>query len=799
MKVVQRTTWRTALPRIAVVVALAVASGLLAPGVESALAAEPPTPLQLDPATMTDEQIVSTFPDEFGFLRSEYGLDDAGAADAVRLTWLAGSTREWAMATVSGYAGTWVDYREGTVFVGVAGGSRAMKAARLGVASAPREAAARVSLVARQRPLATLLSDARVLAETVDPLDTGTIHVQIDEAGNGLIVEGMSAERSQQLPSVTRLLRSEGHSPVQFRAAEVADPADVSGGWDGRQGVGCTMAFTVVNPANQRAVLTAGHCVDNQVTVAGVTLSNAQFGRSFWDTGAVDSGYDRQLHLVPSGTMTVGALQQPGVVISGSFFPAAGSVICRYGAASVSKGQSASFCSTVSGYGYDGFVGMRHGCIYGDSGGPMWVLGKAVGISAVTTDPTWPVDASSTCYAAPVKDQLNGTGFYLQDATYGFGSDFRNIGLYHAVPQQRVLDTRPTGPRIGEIDVPLDGALDFPDLGAVALSVTIVPRGVDGTAQVYPGDDGVVPFTYDVSFAGTAPESNLVVSRVNRYTQSVKISVSQNVNVIVDVLGYFSDTSGTVGAGGATKVVGLNPARVYDSRVIAPMPGDTSRDIQVRGIGGVPSNATAVVANLTVTRATGTGWLAAHAGGSAWGGTSNLNYVAGDTKARLAIVPLDASGRLRLTTGGAGQVDVIVDVQGYFAATTTANTGRTFAIDGGGGRLLDTRAVTPVAPGASVCIDVYASRTEAGNGLPRDGLTGVWLTLTVAGVNGSGYVTAAPGAQATAVSNVNFVAGESRTNAVFVAVPSPTDGTVCLKVSTASAHLVVDVLAMTVA
>ena len=787
--------WR----RVLLVGALAATSNLVLADASPVLADELVTSVQLDPAAMTNDELAAAFPFEFGFLISEYNLTDVGAADALRLTWAAGNTREWAMASVTGYAGTWVDYRKGTVFVGVAGGSRAITDAQRRLAAAPAGVGVRTSVIARQRPLATLMADARRLATAVDPLDTGTVYVQIDEQRNGLIVEGLSAERSQQLPAVANLVRSEGHSPVQFREAEVVDPADVRGGWDGKQGAGCTMAFTVVNPANQRGVLTAGHCADNAVSISGVTLSRAQFDRSFWTTGAADYGYDRQLHLVPNGTMTVGNLVVPNVNISGSFLPAAGSVICRYGASSVGKGQPAAFCSTVSGYGYDGFVGMRYGCIYGDSGGPMWVLGKAVGISAVTTDPTWPVDASSTCYAAPVKDQLNGTGFYLQDATYGYGSDFSNIGLYHPIVQKRVLDTRHSGAGIGEIDVPLAGALNFPDIGSVALSVTIVPQGAAGTATVYPGDDGIVPFTYDVSFGPTAPESNLVVSRVNRYTKSVKVSVSQTAFVVVDVLGYFSDTSGTVGAGGATKVVGLPPARLYDSRSSTPMPSGTSRDIQVRGIGGVPSTATAVIVNLTVTRTTGSGWLTAHAGGTTSTGTSNLNYVAGQTKARLAIVALDANGRLRLSTGGPGQVDVIVDVQGYFTAATLANTGRTFAVEGGGGRLLDTRGGNPVAAGASVCINVYASRTEAGNGLPRDGLSGVWLSLTVTGMSGSGYVIVAPGAQLTPVSNVNFVADESRTNSLFVAVPSTTDGTVCTKTATSSAHVVIDVLAMTTA
>jgi hypothetical protein len=382
--------------RMLVVAAVALSSTFVVAGTSPVVADEAPvaqTAALLDPATMTAEELATAFPDEFAFLSAEYGLTPAGAADALRLTWEAGSTREWAMGSVSGYAGTWVDYRKGTVFVGVAGGSRGMKDAQRSLASAPSSAAARTALIGRQRPMSTLLSDARLLAIAADPLDTGSVYVQIDEQRNQLVVVGMSAERAQQLPAVTRLVRGAGYSPVEFRAAEVAAPTDVRGGWDGKQGAGCTMAFTVVNPANERGVLTAGHCADNQVSASGVTLSEAQFDRSFWATGAADYGYDRQLHLVPAGTKTVGSLQVPSVSISGSFLPAVGSVVCRYGASSVGKGQSTAFCSTVSGYGYDGFVGMRHGCIYGDSGGPMWVLGKAVGIAAVTTDPTWPVDA----------------------------------------------------------------------------------------------------------------------------------------------------------------------------------------------------------------------------------------------------------------------------------------------------------------------------------------------------------------------------------------------------------------------
>lgn len=754
-----------------------------------------------DPLTMSATDLAAAFPAEFEFLQREYGLNDRAAADGLRLTWGAGSTRAWAMVTMPDYAGTWVDYERATVVVAVAGGPSAMGAAQRQLAGAPSNRSVSTSLVARTFSYGQLVAEATRLQKVADPAGVGTVNVRIDEQNNALVVDGMSSAQSAAHRGVSDFVRTNGAPPVRFNAGTIADPAEVRGGWDGAQGAGCTMAFTVVSPSNERGVLTAGHCADNQVTTNGVTLSTAQFQRSFWSHlgGAADAGYDRQIHQVPAGHVTLANLQAPNVNITGSFLPAAGSVICRYGAASVAQGQAAAFCTTVTGYGYDGFVGMSTGCIYGDSGGPMWVMGKAVGVAAITTDPTWPVDSSSTCYAAPIKDQLNGTGYYLQDITFGYGTAFSAIGLFHPIGPVRILDSRPTGPRSGETTVSLAAALNYPDLGSAALSVTIVPRGTAGTATVYPGDSGLTPPTYDVSFSGTATDSNLVVSRVSRYTKSVNVSLSTAVDVIVDVVGYFSDTSGTVGAAGASHTVAMPAARVYDSRPIGMLAAGTSRDIQVRGVGGVPATAKAVIANVTVTAPTASGWLTAHAGGTLAPNTSNLNYLVGQSKARLAIVPLDASGRIRLTAGGAANTHVIVDVQGYLTSGTTANPGRTFAVDGADGRLLDTRSGARLGGYEPTCIDVYASRSASAGGLPRDGLSAVWLGLTITDALGSGYVVVTSGSAPSASSNLNYVAGVPRSNSVFMAVPSTTDGTLCVTLNGASAHVVVDAVALTVA
>jgi hypothetical protein len=759
-----------------------------------------------DPLAMSTSDLATAYPDEFEYLRTTYRLSADEAADALQLTWTAGNTRAWAMAALPGYAGTWVDYEREAVYLGVAGSATELKVAQASITRSVVGDGVAPTTVIMPRTYRQLQADAARLQRVVDPENLHELQIEIDERVGSLHVVGMSFTEAAANPAVGRLLRASGYPTVRWYDATVADPADVPGGWNGAQGAGCTMAFTAVSPTNGRAVLTAGHCADNPVKTAGVTLSIAQYQRSFWPWlgGSVDTGYDRQLHVLPAGTTTVAKLQVPNVMITGSFLPAVGSVICRYGASSVAKGQPAAFCSTVTAYGYDGFVGMATGCIYGDSGGPSWVMGKAVGVAAVTTDPQWPVDNSSTCWMAPVKDQLHGTGYFLQDISTGpgatAGTDFSALGLFHPVGPTRVFDSRQSVRVNGQVDVGLGGAITAFDLGSAVLSVTVVPRGVAGYATVFPGDDGFVPNLYSVSYGPHSPESNLVISRVNRYMKTVRVYTSQSVDVIVDVLGYYSDTSGQPDAPGAVRVVPLPGNRVHDSRStgIKLTPG-ASRDVQVSGVGGVPSTATAVVANLTVTQVTGSGWITAHAGGTAVTGTSNLNFVTGETKARLAIVPLDATGRLRITGGGSSTEAFIVDIQGYFEPTGTETAGRTFATNGGGGRILDTRTGTMMVPTAARCVDVYAPRTETANGLPRDGLLGVWLSVTVSDAAGYGWLVVAPEGTSPATSNLNFVPGMTSTNTVFVSLPSTTKGTVCFRIANTTAHVVADVIAMTVA
>ncbi|MGA3058029.1 MAG: hypothetical protein ABSE70_08370 [Candidatus Limnocylindrales bacterium] len=136
--------------------------------------------------------------------------------------------------------------------------------------------------------------------------------------------------------------------------------------------------------------------------------------------------------------------------------------------------------------------------------------------------------------------------------------------------------------------------------------------------------------------------------------------------VIFDVTGYF--TPGTSGA----KYVPLTPARLVDTRfntgLSGPCSSHVARTWQVTG-GIVPSNATAVTGNLTVTGQTSLGFL--YMGPVAMNDptSSTLNFPLGDDRANAVTVALGTGGTLSVTYAAptlGPTAHVIFDATGYF-------------------------------------------------------------------------------------------------------------------------------------
>ncbi|MFL6201019.1 MAG: ELWxxDGT repeat protein, partial [Thermoanaerobaculia bacterium] len=113
----------------------------------------------------------------------------------------------------------------------------------------------------------------------------------------------------------------------------------------------------------------------------------------------------------------------------------------------------------------------------------------------------------------------------------------------------------------------------------------------------------------------------------------------------------------------------VTPCRVLDTRTSSPLASGATQTFTVAGTCGIPASAKAVAANVTVTGATGAGYIALHPAGvpPSVPVTSNANFLAGQVRANNAQLPL-AGGQVdaRATVVGGGTVHLILDVTGYY-------------------------------------------------------------------------------------------------------------------------------------
>ncbi|HUY09932.1 MAG TPA: G1 family glutamic endopeptidase [Candidatus Dormibacteraeota bacterium] len=216
-----------------------------------------------------------------------------------------------------------------------------------------------------------------------------------------------------------------------------------------------------------------------------------------------------------------------------------------------------------------------------------------------------------------------------------------------------------------------------------------------------------------------------------------------------------------------------------------------SLNLTVAG-GTVPSGATAVALNVTVTDTTAASYLSVYPSGGSRPVVSNLNWVAGETVPNLVIVPVGASGQVTFYNHS-GQTDVLVDLEGYFAPEASGSTAGSY-VPLVPARITDTRtgsgfpnAGSPLSAGASLNIQV----TGAG-GVATTGITAALMNVTVTDTTAASFLTAYPsGATLPTASNLNWVAGETVANRVVVPV-GPT-GQITLYNHSGNTDVIVDV------
>jgi hypothetical protein len=128
-------------------------------------------------------------------------------------------------------------------------------------------------------------------------------------------------------------------------------------------------------------------------------------------------------------------------------------------------------------------------------------------------------------------------------------------------------------------------------------------------------------------------------------------------------------------AAGPYQFFALTPCRVIDTRAAdGPiMTGGTTRSFKIRGVCGLPSDATAVAINVTVFQPSAKGHVRAWPSDIAIPFASILNFAGGETAlANGAIVPLAANSgdptdiSFFLFTATPGTSHLLADVTGYF-------------------------------------------------------------------------------------------------------------------------------------
>ena len=252
--------------------------------------------------------------------------------------------------------------------------------------------------------------------------------------------------------------------------------------------------------------------------------------------------------------------------------------------------------------------------------------------------------------------------------------------LYHAMAPVRILDSRPAPETVGPFstpwgagvtrDVTVAGAAGVPaSASAVVLNATVTGTTANSHLSIWP-KGAVKPTASNLNWSAGQTIPNAVTAKVGADGKVSVFNNSGSVNVIFDVVGYFE-----VGTG--DRFFPIAPVRVQDSRpapetvgpFTTPWTAGLTRDVMVAGQLGIPTEATAVLMNATVTGTTANSHLSIWPKGAVKPTASSLNWSAGVTIANSVTAKVGTADSISVFNN-AGSVHVIADVSGYYRTVT---------------------------------------------------------------------------------------------------------------------------------
>ncbi len=273
------------------------------------------------------------------------------------------------------------------------------------------------------------------------------------------------------------------------------------------------------------------------------------------------------------------------------------------------------------------------------------------------------------------------TGYFSTAAT---ASD--HAGLFHPLPPARIADSRTSfgfatpGPNVTRtLSVTGAGGIPASGVSAVVLNTTVAGPTAAGYVTVYPFGQPK-PATSTINFAKGNVRANRTIVAIGTDGKISLFNATGSTPLIVDVVGWFSDSKALPDAGGAY-FVPMTPVRVMDTRfsvgdVIGPIHASENETFTqtIATRGGMPSGngnvfPVAVVGNLTAVAPTTAGFLTAYTPGFNFihdgvASVSDVNFAKSDVVPNMIVTQLHP-GLLGLYCS-AGATHVILDVSGYF-------------------------------------------------------------------------------------------------------------------------------------
>jgi uncharacterized repeat protein (TIGR03803 family) len=251
---------------------------------------------------------------------------------------------------------------------------------------------------------------------------------------------------------------------------------------------------------------------------------------------------------------------------------------------------------------------------------------------------------------------------------------------FYPVTPCRVVDTRNATGSFGGPSITANTSRTFPlptsscNLPATAqaysLNLTAVPQGPLGFLTAWPAGQ-TQPGTANLSSTtGTVTASAAIVPAGT--SGSIDAYASNTTDLVIDVDGYFAPA----GTGGLSLYT-LPPCRVLDSRQLSdaqttqPFSGELDENIQASAC-GVPVGAQAYVLNATAVPSTPLGFLTLWPQGTTQPLAATLSALDATVTSNLAIVPTTNGA---ISTYAANPTQLIMDLFGYFAPTTTYTVG----------------------------------------------------------------------------------------------------------------------------